>query len=114
MRTFISLLRPVTWTASFALLPLLLVGCGGPADPPAAETEAETSEAAPADESAAGSLVIRANGEDFVREGFVTKDGWEVSFDHVYVTLAEVTAYQSDPAFDAEAGSLWRLRSKWP
>lgn len=47
-----------------------------------------------------GTLEIRANGEDFVRQGFVTVDGWSISFDHVYVTLDEVTAYQSDPAFD--------------
>jgi hypothetical protein len=104
MQISIALTRPVTWAASLALIPLLLVGCGGTTTPPATDTEAETSEAAPADGAAAGSLTIRANGEDFVREGFVTKDGWEVSFDHVYVTLAEVTAYQSDPAFDAEAG----------
>ena len=24
-----------------------------------------------------------ANGEDFVRQGFVSKDGWRISFDHV-------------------------------
>jgi len=51
-----------------------------------------------------GELEVRANGEDFVRQGFVTKDGWQISFDHVYVSLAEVKAYQSDPPFDAEAG----------
>jgi hypothetical protein len=48
-----------------------------------------------------GTLQIRANGEDFVRQGFVSKDGWQVSFDHVYVNLADVTAYQTDPPFDA-------------
>lgn len=47
-----------------------------------------------------GSLTVRANGEDFVRQGFVTKDGWQLDFDHVYVHLAEVTAYQTEPAFD--------------
>ena len=51
-----------------------------------------------------GALEIRANGEDFVRQGFVTKDGWRVDFDNVYVTLSEVGAYQSEYPFDAEAG----------
>lgn len=52
-----------------------------------------------------GTLVIRANGEDFVRQGFVSKDGWEISFNNLYVTLADVTAYQTDPPFDAETGT---------
>jgi hypothetical protein len=51
-------------------------------------------------------LEIRANGEDFVRQGFETRDGWQINFDQLYVTLAAVTAYQSDPPFDAEAGGL--------
>lgn len=53
-----------------------------------------------------GSLELKANGEDFVREGFVSKDGWHIRFDHVYVTLAEVEAYQTDPPYDPhEAGA---------
>lgn len=47
-------------------------------------------------------LRLEANGEDFVRQGFVTKDGWQIDFTHVYVTLAEVIAYQTNPPFDAE------------
>lgn len=47
-----------------------------------------------------GTLQFLANGEDFVREGFVSKDGWTIEFDHVYVYLAEVTAYQTDPPYD--------------
>ncbi|MEM9908313.1 MAG: DUF4382 domain-containing protein [Cyanobacteria bacterium P01_D01_bin.44] len=49
-----------------------------------------------------GTLEIRANGEDFVRQGFVTKDGWQITFDQVMVTLSEVTAYQTEPPFDPE------------
>lgn len=63
---------------------LILVGCGTPAE--------------------TGRLTFRANGEDFVREGFVSKDGWAIQFDHVYVTLAEITAYQTDPPFDPHSG----------
>jgi len=54
--------------------------------------------------NAGGTLALVANGEDFVRQGFITKDGWEINFDHVYVTLAEVRAYQTDPAFNPDTG----------
>ena len=30
-----------------------------------------------------GSLVLVANGEDFVRQGFVSKDGWSINFEHL-------------------------------
>ncbi len=55
-------------------------------------------------QSETGTLRFVANGEDFVRQGFVSKDGWSVGFDHVYVSLAEVRAYQADPPYDPEAG----------
>ncbi|MEM9536852.1 MAG: DUF4382 domain-containing protein [Cyanobacteria bacterium P01_E01_bin.45] len=51
-----------------------------------------------------GTLQIRANGEDFVRQGFVSKDGWQIDFEHVFVNFADVTAYQSDPPFDPDGG----------
>ncbi|NEP16075.1 MAG: DUF4382 domain-containing protein, partial [Leptolyngbya sp. SIO4C1] len=67
---------------AIALLPLSwLVGCTQPAE--------------------TGKLEFRANGEDFVRQGFTTKDGWQIDFDHAYLTLSDITAYQSDPPFDA-------------
>lgn len=53
---------------------------------------------------AAGTLQFHANGEDFVREGFVSKDGWSIKFDHVYITLADVSAYQTDPPYDPHSG----------
>ena len=49
---------------------------------------------------ARGTLQFHANGEDFVRQGFVSKDGWAIAFDHVYVTLSDVTGYQSSPPYD--------------
>lgn len=91
-------------------LPVLAIGCAtSPETQSGSETSAETETSDTASETTGGDaetgqLEVRANGEDFVRQGFETKDGWQVSFDHVYVTLAEVTAYQSDPAFDAEKG----------
>ncbi|NJK81723.1 MAG: DUF4382 domain-containing protein [Chloroflexaceae bacterium] len=69
-----------------AVLTLGLVGCAAP--PSAAQ----------------GTLEFRANGEDFVRQGFTSKDGWSITFNHLYVTLDELTAYQSDPPFDPEEG----------
>jgi hypothetical protein len=54
---------------------------------------------------AVGTLQFHANGEDFVREGFVSKDGWSINFDHVYITLADVAAYQTDPPYDPHSGS---------
>ena len=41
-----------------------------------------------------------ANGEDFIRQGFISKDGWQIKFNHAYVTLNQVIAYQTDPPFD--------------
>ncbi len=52
---------------------------------------------------ALGTLEIRANGEAFVRDGLTSKDGWDLHFDQVLVTLAGITAYQTDPPFDARA-----------
>ena len=56
----------------------------------------------PAADAGTGMLTIQANGEDFVRQGFTTKDDWQISFDHVYVTLENVKAYQTDPPFDPQ------------
>lgn len=37
-----------------------------------------------------GNLDFKANGEDFVREGFVDKAGWEISFTNVLVNLGKI------------------------
>jgi hypothetical protein len=42
---------------------------------------------------APGSLIFTANGEDFVRQGFVDKQGWSISFDNLYVNIVDPTAY---------------------
>lgn len=56
----------------------------------------------------AGSLEFFANGEDLATEGFqapmLTKDGWTIAFDHVFVTLAGISGYQADPPYDAHEG----------
>ncbi|NJO41359.1 MAG: DUF4382 domain-containing protein [Cyanobacteria bacterium CRU_2_1] len=86
------------------LVNIVLIGTGiiqGCASPEAPQAEAPTTKQ-PTGEGGEGTLQIRANGEDFVRQGFVSKDGWQMSFDHVYVTLADITAYQTEPPYEAE------------
>ncbi len=53
---------------------------------------------------ATGTLEFYANGEDFVRQGFVSKDGWSIQFDHVYITLDGIAASQTDPPYDPQTG----------
>ncbi len=79
----------------------LLVSC----TTPDVSQENSTTNSNKTNNSASGTLALVANGEDFVRQGFVSKDGWRIDFDHVYVTLAQVSAYQSDPPFTAKADS---------
>lgn len=88
-------------SGSTLLALVALQACGG-----ASTTTEDTSTPSPTagDAAETGTLVIRANGEDFVRQGFTSRDGWEITFDHVYVSLADVTASQTDPPFNPEAG----------
>jgi hypothetical protein len=72
----------LTITVLFTVSIILAAGCGG----------------------ATGTLQFHANGEDFVRQGFVSKDGWSISFDHVYITLDDINAYQTDPPYDPHDG----------
>ncbi|MBE9117086.1 DUF4382 domain-containing protein [Lusitaniella coriacea LEGE 07157] len=54
-----------------------------------------------------GSLSLVANGEDFIRQGFTTKDGWKIVFDRAIVTVANIQAYQTEPPFNPEeAGAI--------
>ncbi|HSH05703.1 MAG TPA: DUF4382 domain-containing protein [Anaerolineae bacterium] len=53
-----------------------------------------------------GTLELLANGEDFARQPFTSKDGWTIDFEHVYLTLTAVTAYQTNPPFDAASGQM--------
>ncbi|MBZ8180093.1 DUF4382 domain-containing protein [Oscillatoria salina] len=81
------------------LAPIALVSCSGNET---AEVETPTESETIASSGEKGNLVLVANGEDFVRQGFVTKDGWQINFDNVYVTLADVQAYQTEPPFDPD------------
>ncbi|MFA7468098.1 MAG: DUF4382 domain-containing protein [Desulfotomaculaceae bacterium] len=79
----------------FIFAVVALAGCGSSGQEPANEEN---------NAAGAGMLQFTANPEDFVRQGFVTKDGWKLSFENVYVNLANVTAYQSDPPYDPDTG----------
>lgn len=55
-----------------------------------------------------GTLTFRANGEDFVRQGFTSKDGWAITFERVLLSLGEIRAYQTNPPYDPDSGELTR------
>ncbi len=67
-----------------------------------------TGAALPAAGEGAGTLTFTANGEDFIRQGFTSKDGWAVRFDRVLVNLVNIAAYQTSPPYqpDVNQGSL--------
>ncbi|TVR84719.1 MAG: hypothetical protein EA405_00920 [Rhodospirillales bacterium] len=58
--------------------------------------------------AADGEIALFANGEDLATDGFVgqkrTRDGWELRFDHIFVTVDALAAHQTEPPFDAGAG----------
>lgn len=95
--------RPIPIFGLGIVLPALLLSCStqeaSAPDSAVSDDSAQvsSSETAPPSSSDTGTLEVRANGEDFVRQGFTSKDGWQIQFDHVYVTLSEVTAYQTSP-----------------
>ena len=75
--------RLTTLAITTLILPLLSCGSQSASSPP-------------------GTLVIEANGEDFVRQGFVDKDGWQIDFENVYVTLQNIVAAQGEPTVKEE------------
>ncbi len=55
----------------------------------------------PADDDT-GMLEFTANGEDFIRQGFTSKDGWDIAFDNVWANVSGITAYQTNPPYDPD------------
>jgi len=60
-----------------------------------------------------GALQFFANGEEFIREGFLSKDGWRIEFDHFFVNINGPTAIQgeveeSDVTVEQQKASLPR------
>lgn len=50
------------------------------------------------------SLSLVANGEDFVRQGFVSKDDWKINFDRLYVSMSDAVAYSTSSSFEPQKG----------
>ena len=57
---------------------------------------------APGEDPTTGTLRFTANGEDFIRQGFTSKDGWNISFNKVLVNLSNIAAMQTSPPFDPD------------
>jgi hypothetical protein len=83
--------RKLTLTVAIALTSSWLSSCS---------QQANLNQNNQATATATGTLTLVANGEDFVRQGFVSKDGWQIDFNHLYVTLADVQAYMTETPFD--------------
>ncbi|MDY6796645.1 MAG: DUF4382 domain-containing protein [Actinomycetota bacterium] len=99
-------MRKMSWLACVLLVVALLasvavIGCGN------GDSEEETASGETTSDT--GTLEFTANGEDFAREGFTSKDGWDLSFDHFYITLDDIAAYQTEPPYDTEEG--WEIES---
>ena len=85
---------------TIALLSLLIASCGS-------ENSESNNTSTVANNQGEATLNLVANGEDFVRQGFVTKDGWTMNFDRLDVNISDVTAYQIEGAFEpTEATNL--------
>ena len=78
------------------------VSCGGEEADQVDQVEQETTEETMQENT--GDLMFTVNGEDFVRSGFVSSDGWHITFRHLYVTITDVTAYKTDPPYDPHSG----------
>jgi hypothetical protein len=81
MRKTIGTLRLMLSVLGVVILAFVCTGCGSQRSGP-------------------GTLQFYTSGGDIVRQGLLAKDGWQLTFDHVYVTMAEITAYQTDPPYD--------------
>ncbi len=86
--------------SAWLVLGLTFVSCG--ADEAGQDAQEITDDI---QQEVVGELGFTANGEDFVRSGFVSNDGWHITFRHLYVTITDVTAYQTDPPYDPHSGS---------
>ncbi len=90
--------------SALLILSIAAVPCGGgeEADPVQQVEQDITEETIRQD---TGDLMFTVNGEDFVRSGFVSMDGWHITFRHLYVTITDVTAYKTDPPYDPHSDS---------
>jgi hypothetical protein len=80
-----------------ATLLAAFIACGNGSDRGTAKSTKAKDPASTAGISAQpGSIVFTANGEDFVRRGFVDRQGWSISFENLYINIVEPVAYVPD------------------
>jgi hypothetical protein len=86
-----------------------LIACGNDASTAVGGAPASGGSASRKGNSEApGSIVFTANGEDFVRRGFVDRQGWHITFENLFVNIVEPTAYVPDGDRQAVLhGSHW-------
>lgn len=61
-------------------------------------------------EETTGTIIFTANGEDFVRQGFVDKQGWNISFDNLFVNIIDPVAYMPQgEKLEASMGGTYRV-----
>jgi len=60
-------------------------------------------------EETTGTIIFTANGEDFVRQGFVDKQGWSISFENLFVNIVDPVAYmpEGEKLEAALSGAFW-------
>ncbi|CDM95676.1 hypothetical protein SPLC1_S511080 [Arthrospira platensis C1] len=94
-------MKQLLWLTGLILLaPMALVGCA-----PETETATETANEIVTNGQEGGTLTLIADAEDRMREGFVSKDGWELNFNHAHATFNNIRAYQAQSPFDPDTDS---------
>lgn len=84
---------------------LISIGCSISQTVPLTDTVSESSTASSTSDGTIGVLSLTANGEALVEDGFVSKDGWAIAFDHVYLTVADVVATQTPDLAEGAEGA---------
>jgi len=60
-----------------------------------------------------GTLEFAANGEEFIRDGFLSTDDYEISFDHVLVNISSISAEQTSGIKPASEKSVEAPTRSW-
>lgn len=98
------------------LVPATLLGCSQTETPNTQTPEGETSSAETAQPVATnapmGVLELKAQGEDFIQKGIVSKDGWKINFDNVYLNFVDINAYQTEQPYNPETGGEIKAKEK--
>ena len=57
-------------------------------------------------------MEFKANGEDFVKNGFVGKNKWRIDFDHLFVNIANIKAYNSEKNLEIKLNNKYWIDLK--